>query len=352
MPRSGRNRGSFTTGATVTRTSMLGLYRGFPGSVVRGAILALLAGISSNAQAPAFGLASSGYAAPPNAVTASPGQVLVISVYGVSATLPQPLRSNLITGIFNDRTFPTLLGGLSANFTQGATPIPVPLLGISQTRCPSVANCAVTNITLQVPYELTLPQPGAATAKAATLTVLENGSPLGTIRLNPVSDNIHVLSSCDGTGIAGLFGSASQPPCRPAVTHGDGQLVTSSNPARPGEVAVMYAYGLGATNPAALTGQLLPNQPLQPAKQTFALSFDFRANSSASAPIPVSSVLTTPVFSGLGSLIGIYQVNFVVPIVPAGTALAACDGYFITSNLTVTVVGAASFGGAPICITR
>jgi hypothetical protein len=43
-----------------------------------------------------------------------------------------------------------------------------------------------------------------------------------------------------------------------------------------------------------------------------------------------------------------YQVNFVVPPIPAG--LPACDGVRIKSNLTATIAGPNSFAAAQICV--
>jgi hypothetical protein len=45
---------------------------------------------------------------------------------------------------------------------------------------------------------------------------------------------------------------------------------------------------------------------------------------------------------------GTYQVNFVVPPVPAG--LPVCDGVKIKSNLTVTISGPNSYDAAQICL--
>jgi uncharacterized protein (TIGR03437 family) len=61
----------------------------------------------------------------------------------------------------------------------------------------------------------------------------------------PSADYIHILTGC---------GNYSGP----CVTHADGTLVSVDAPAKPGEALVVYAVGLGLTNPAVATGQRTP----------------------------------------------------------------------------------------------
>ena len=314
-------------------------------------ILVLTTAGALQSQGPSFGLASTSYAAPQTAAAASPGQVLVLSVYGVKTAIPQPILHGALLGFFSE-SLPTQLGPVTVTFTQGTITVPVPLFGISQQQCPFLpAPCTVTSITLQVPYEMNVT---TAATQTPSFTIRESGALLGAIPITPVADTVHIVNSCDitslNTEIPGLGNFLN---CTSAVTHSNGQFVTDSNPARPGEILVMYVYGLGVTNPAAHTGQRYFTTPLQNTKQTFTLSFDFRANSTPLRPLPTSSTLATPLFAGLPpKAIGVYQLNFAVPQTPAGAQFSLCDGTFITSNLTVTVLGATSFDGAQICISR
>jgi hypothetical protein len=61
----------------------------------------------------------------------------------------------------------------------------------------------------------------------------------------------------------------------------------------------------------------------------------------------------TPVFAGLTpGYVGLYQVNFVIPGPPPGTACAPpiANNPTIVSNLGLTLVGSTSFDGAGICV--
>ena len=66
--------------------------------------------------------------------------------------------------------------------------------------------------------------------------------------------------------------SANDGPTPPSVQNGahiiaqhsaDFSLVTSSNPAKPGEYLIMYLVGLGATNPSVASGAATPASPLR-----------------------------------------------------------------------------------------
>lgn len=59
--------------------------------------------------------------------------------------------------------------------------------------------------------------------------------------------------------------------------HADGSLIMASNPALPGEEIVIYATGLGLTNPMTKTGAITPSPAPAAAG---ALSYDYRLNAS------------------------------------------------------------------------
>ena len=52
--------------------------------------------------------------------------------------------------------------------------------------------------------------------------------------------------------------SVASTPNGPAVVHGDGKLVATSNPAQAGETLTLYARGLGPTTPSVSLGQPFP----------------------------------------------------------------------------------------------
>jgi hypothetical protein len=119
----------------------------------------------------------------------------------------------------------------------------------------------------------------------------------------------------------------------------------------------MWAVGLGATKTPVRTGTASPT-PV-PTTLSFSLNFDYRPNAA-----PSGLLLTpwfehsTPLFVGLApDYVGLYSANFVVPPPPAGlppcaTSVAAGSNpsAYVLSNLTVTLIGQASFDGAAICV--
>jgi uncharacterized protein (TIGR03437 family) len=233
---------------------------------------------------------------------------------------------------------------------------------------PSIPCASMTAITIQIPYEMqlpclacALPYPGSGPPQ---LFVTANGAAGALFELSPLTDRVHILTTCD-TVIPGGSGYA---PCAPVVTHADGSLVSSGSPAHGGEEIVAYAVGLGPTTPAIPTGQAAPTAT--PTSETFLLDFNFRPNALATEPAPPFPIIISgagpllsfpsnqvaagglpsgPLFSGLvAGYIGLCQINFVVPQPPP--AMQACSFGTIQSNLTVSVGGLNSFDGAGICI--
>lgn len=102
-----------------------------------------------------------------------------------------------------------------------------------------------------------------------------------------------------------------------AVTHANGATVTAENPARPGEVIILYATGLGNTNPLLPTG-LLP-------------SFGTRTYFLSEVPaVIVGGFRATTNFAGASPCCaGLDQVNF---IVPAGVGSGDLSLFLITGK--------------------
>jgi uncharacterized protein (TIGR03437 family) len=160
------------------------------------------------------------------------------------------------------------------------------------------------------------------------------------------ADNIHIIDACDTTA---RLGQSQGVPCGKTVTHADGSPVTASSPAKVGEQVVLYAFGLGQTQPRVKTGEATPNPPPQFPANTFGLIFNFAPNAAPSVPNPRGTV-TPPVYAGLVvGFAGLYQINFIVPPAPSTAPYAACSGS-VRSNLTVTLLGPFSSDGAGICV--
>jgi len=269
-------------------------------------------------------------------------------LYPPVAVAPGQLISVFVAGKLQDDVSATVQG-LSA-----------PVLEVRPASgCTAAAICSgVTAITIQIPYEL---QPGCSFATPVcnvlllTQLVVTAGGVAGPpIDLTPLSDQVHILTACDtvlpsGSGIAPVDGL----PCAPLVTHANGSLVTAVSPAQGGEEVVAYAVGLGFTVPRIPTGQAAA--VATPTEEPFRLDFNFRPNALATQPMPLilepgssSPDLNSPLYSGLvPGYAGLYQVNFIVPQIPAG--VQACSGS-VQSNLTVSVGGQMSFDGAGICV--
>jgi len=277
----------------------------------------------------------------------APGSVITIFVPGVGASLAGPVTAGSVP-------LPTTLAGISVTLAQNGSPaqsIPVPILAVrpmSTCLTPPAARGGVTcsgyaAITIEVPFELQ-----NHNVPFSRFVVAENGVAGSAIEISPRVDAVHVLTSCDLNGdFSGLCNIGI------SITHADGTMVDLHHPAKSGEELVMYAFGLGATTPAVVTGQSATSPAS--ASGPFRLNFDYRPNAPASYSNPQSQA--TPIYAGLSAgYVGLYQLNFIVPPPPAGTpqcnSVPLCLGTpsCIASNLTVSVIGAASFDGAGICV--
>lgn len=112
---------------------------------------------------------------------------------------------------------------------------------------------------------------------------------------------------------------------QPVVTHADYSLVTASNPAHAGETIVIFATGLGAVTPPIATGAAAPMSPLTATVIPFTVAIGGQG-----APVAFEGL--APGFAGL------YQVNAVVPAVPAGQVkltLGANTGFPVTVTIAV-----------------
>lgn len=288
-----------------------------------------------------------GYAAP-GATDAAPGQLLTIQARVPGKTPADPVVAKA--------PLPSSLAGFSVVLRQTfpSDPQTVPVLSaVDSQSCSIVAPLVcdtVSLITVQVPFELT---PNAPRTQLPQTTVPENfarleisyyGTAANSLFLNPVLDRIHVLNSCDAA--AGMSQTA---PCLPLVARPDGSLVSRDNPAQASEVLTVSAVGLG---PVAAGGVPIPvatgsaTPPGAPPVDGVMLGFDTRVNASPAMPVPSVAVPANTAQLQPGS-VGIYQVTFTAPVLPAGTP--AC-GSGVQSNLTVNLTRTASYDGVGICV--
>jgi uncharacterized protein (TIGR03437 family) len=317
-------------------------------SMFKGIFCGLLLSSSLIAQT----LAGSGYTVPAP-VSVAPGQIATFYVTGTELALVD--------------TPPGTPPTVTLQQTGASTTAPIQSVRVVS-QCPDVtaiqvSTCgSLTAITVQIPYELVPYCPLCAKPVSATpplLTISRNGQALTSIELNPLVDEVHVLTACD---VALGSPTPQQPnltglPCSPLVTHANGSLVSAGNPANAGEALTLWAFGLGQTNPAATTGQI---SQMAPTAETFNLDFNYQINALPVKPFTgePDRIPLHPLFSGLApGYVGLYQVNFTVPPGPANgigqcaqLGSVALGGSSVQSNFTVSIGGQFSFDGAGICI--
>lgn len=303
---------------------------------------------------PAIAVAGGGYRNPA-VFRVAPGQVISVFVNGVKTLLPLQTGTGQRIQRATSVPLPTSLAGYSVRIQQGTRTFDLPVFSVQQVPlCSNIDQgsalpsdnpaCWMTDITVQIPFELAvqpLPDPVPVITR---LIVKVDDAETNPITVFPFNDNIHVVTGCD-SGPNALAG-VSDDLCSRTVTHGDGTLVSTTSPARPGEVVIVYAVGVGKVDRAPLTGA----PPTGDAGQVsgLALRFDFSTNAGPSRPTSSAEGI---VYAGLTpGFVGLYQINVRLPerfpAVPACTPQSTA----ITSNLTITISRAASFDGAGICV--
>jgi uncharacterized protein (TIGR03437 family) len=224
-----------------------------------------------------------------NPIAVAPGQIVTLQVTGLKTILPE---GQIITA--STIPLPLTLSGISITIEQdvggGSTGGPIPLLAISQVNyCSSselMSGCVnnVTYITVQIPFWLFL-----NAGKLWWISEKNRADNSGPFGLNQVSDNIHVITTCDKGG--------SFTNCQAIVAHVDGTTISADSPAKPSEEIVIYAYGLGTTSPAVQTGAASPT-PAAVVISPVNIQFDFRPNAAPSRPF-TGMPLPAPIFVGL-----------------------------------------------------
>jgi len=279
---------------------------------------------------------TAGYLAPA-AINVAPGQIITLFVHVPN----KPASGNRVTAT---PPLPNTLGGFSIVLRQtfSSDPIPVPIQTVSDAGTCSVVSPAVCDnfsmVTVQIPFAL-IPNVPRTTLPAnfARLEISYNSAAVSPLFLNPVPDAIHAATSCDANDI--------QPGiCAPYVRHADGTLVDLTHPARSGEPLTIELVGMGAVSTSVTTGAATPNAA--PAVDGVLVSFDPRVNASPSQPEPSLSAVPDSARLRPGA-VGIYDVTFTAPPLPAGTPPCST---VVNSNLTVNIGRTSSWDGVPICV--
>jgi uncharacterized protein (TIGR03437 family) len=132
--------------------------------------------------------------------------------------------------------------------------------------------------------------------------------------------NIQVINNNAASNAVSVYVGVTQPGNFTQLSNGIGyvqaqhsadySLVTTANPAQPGETIIAYMTGLGAVSPAIADGTITPSSTYTQAVNTINVYFD-----------GATSAQGTVLFAGLTpGLIGLYQMNVTVP-----TGLTAGD---------------------------
>jgi uncharacterized protein (TIGR03437 family) len=196
--------------------------------------------------------------------------------------------------------------GLAAGTdSAGSLPLPTSLAGTSVTvggYSAPMLYASYGQVNFQVPFEV---PPGSA-----VFTVFVNGSAVssGTLTVQATAPGVFML---DGGRAAGV--------------NQNGGVNSVGSPAPVGSVVSVYATGLGTVSPQVASGAPAPSGSL--------------AYTNASVTVTVGTASAKLQFAGLApGYAGLYQVNFVVPSLPAGQyALRITAGGAASNMATIAV---------------
>jgi uncharacterized protein (TIGR03437 family) len=271
-------------------------------------------------------VAALGYSAPAP-IEAAPGQIVTVFVK-TQQTLSGTLAA---TGV----PLPRSLGPFEVRVRQtvSASDISAPIVSaapVTDCASPIPGTCApLTAITIQIPFELYPNVPDSRQPENfAALTVLENGVAGQPIALHAAPDRIHILTSCDVT-------RAISPPCLPDIRHADGAVVTSANPAAPGETLTLLAYGIGQGSSVVATGAASPS-PTVPVSDVL-VGFRYGTGQLTLHPATVEFV---------PGEVGLYRATFQAPALTADASPCSAAN----PNLSVFLSRSQSSDSAAICI--
>jgi uncharacterized protein (TIGR03437 family) len=205
-----------------------------------------------------------------------------------------------------------------SSIQQITTPWPTTLGGAQVTvggKSAALSFASSGQLTFQIPVDAA---PGSA---QLTVAVQGKGSASVTVTLAAYSPAIFAFGSPGSTQSSYFYHAAG----------GGINLVTAQSPAQPGETLIMYAVGLGPTNPSIATGAAAPTSP--PLAMT-----------TTQPAVSVGCQQASVVFSGLApGQVGTYEVNLTLPAsAPGGNLPLTLSIGGETSNMvTLPVAGLA-----------
>uniref|UniRef100_Q022H6 Uncharacterized protein n=1 Tax=Solibacter usitatus (strain Ellin6076) TaxID=234267 RepID=Q022H6_SOLUE len=254
-------------------------------------------------------LASAGYTAPAAPVAVAPGQVVTLFFRGVPPLPDGTLRA----GEAKTTPLPTTLAGLSASIDQPHASLPVFAVR-QESDCQgdqTGQSCLLTSLRVQIPTDFLQP--------VMSLVLTVDGQATRNFPLTAISDNAHVLTSCDLTW--DTYWARS---CTRLAFHSDGTTPVSANaPAQRGETLVIYLWGLGITSPAVPAGTVSPSGAAlkqfpgvpgvrarfldRPLTSLTAIPAYYSAEDATTSGSPIDFAGLTP------GQVGLYQLNIPLP---------------------------------------
>ena len=220
-------------------------------------------------------------------VTASLAPGELITLYGTGL-------ASSSTSIEGGQSFPTSLGGVSVK--------------IDDTLCP-IYYVSPTQLSVIVPYEVASNQTGLADIQVTNNKVASNVVQMYLTDSAPGSFS----QTQNGLGFAAALHAATN------------ELITSNNPAEPGEYISLYLTGLGVVTPAIQDGALGPSSPLSYSDLYNAGNLSVYFNDYGPYGVSVENPGYIE-YAGLApGLAGLYQINVQVP----SSGLTAGDDIYV-----------------------
>jgi hypothetical protein len=241
----------------------------------------------------------------PDTFQVAGGQVITIFLRAAQTLLPlySPVGIEYRFMIADSVPLPTSLAGFSARVELNiggsiGNPTPAPIFAVQQLpicldtrldppQVPATPECWVTAITLQIPFSVQPPRPFAITRPRYILVVSEGKTDSTSVLLSVEEASIHFVTGCDRIGLSngyntdGLQGIGF---CAAIATHLDGSFIGPDSPAKPSEIVVLYAYGLGLTSPDPPPAGSLTPVPAPQLNTPLSIQFDFRPLATPSIP--------------------------------------------------------------------